>query len=514
MNQVKDRKMAKPRVFIGSSVEGRNVAYAVQQNLLHDAEATVWDQGIFELSATTIESLVKALQLNDFGVFIFSPDDVLHMRGKESSTVRDNVLFEFGLFIGKLGRERVFFLQPKEGDVHLPSDLLGITAARYETSRSDDNMQAATGAACQQLRTQFRKLGGLPGRAEAQTSSKSDTAAVVVKRAWFVDFFEDKYDEAMATLKDEIALQSDEAALVNKAWLVLCEIRSKGDGNIKPLLDFAAANVHSPDAAVHAATLLRLERNAARAMEVLANAQLKFPNSASISQAIAQCHKDVEDHASAIAELQRFGSDNFPEIAIDLAESLERNGKMEEAVLVIRRCYAIHPTHKRLRFKYGRLAQETGQHEIALSLLHSLTAIDPNSTEYWGYLGNTCLQLELFDKALSAYRRAEKIAGNAQWIIANIGNLLSSRGLPTEAADYLRRSVELDPSSEYAYDRMAMALKKAAAEAKLFDKIDSEGKRKIRAAELALQTVPSLSELPPLSNALLMGVMASPSNLI
>ncbi|UWH26262.1 nucleotide-binding protein [Aeromonas veronii] len=115
----------KPRVFIGSSVEGLNVAYAIQQNLTHDVEPTVWDQDIFDLSKTTIESLMKAVDDSDFGIFVFSPDDIIKMRGGELNSIRDNVIFEFGLFTGRLGRERVFFVKPDGlGKVRISGEIL------------------------------------------------------------------------------------------------------------------------------------------------------------------------------------------------------------------------------------------------------------------------------------------------------------------------------------------------------------------------------------------------------
>ena len=53
----------KPRIFIASSKENINIAEAVNVNLDHDAEVTLWRNG-FELSATYLESLTL-LDLDD-----------------------------------------------------------------------------------------------------------------------------------------------------------------------------------------------------------------------------------------------------------------------------------------------------------------------------------------------------------------------------------------------------------------------------------------------------------------
>jgi predicted nucleotide-binding protein len=146
---------SRPRIFVGSSTESLYIAYAVQTNLEHDAEVTVWSQGLFKLSQTSVTSLESALDRFDAAIFVFTPDDVQIMRDESRAAVRDNVIFEFGLFMGSLGSERTFIIRPRQTELHIPTDLWGIVPADYAPDRSDDNWEAALGPACHKIRTQL-----------------------------------------------------------------------------------------------------------------------------------------------------------------------------------------------------------------------------------------------------------------------------------------------------------------------------------------------------------------------
>ena len=148
----------KPTLFVGSSSESLDVAYAAQRNLEDVSEVVVWTQGIFELTKSYLESLLEALDDTEFGLFILGADDLIRIRGTEMPTARDNVIFELGLFIGRLGRDRTFILMPKRSaDFHLPTDLLGVSTATFEPPSRPDRIQAALGPACHDIRLAIRK---------------------------------------------------------------------------------------------------------------------------------------------------------------------------------------------------------------------------------------------------------------------------------------------------------------------------------------------------------------------
>src|SRR2546423_13791815 len=100
--------MTKPAIFIGCASESRDVADAVAQQLEDAAEVTVYDEGPFGLSTGTLEDLNDATDKFDFAVLILTADDLTTSRDVEQPAPRDNILFELGLFMGRLRRHRTF----------------------------------------------------------------------------------------------------------------------------------------------------------------------------------------------------------------------------------------------------------------------------------------------------------------------------------------------------------------------------------------------------------------------
>lgn len=149
----------RPHLFIGSSAEMLPVATAIQAGLSHDDIRTqVWTDGVFQASEYTLKSLIEVAEASDFGVLVLGADDLVTRRGKELSAPRDNVIFELGLFVGSVGKDRTYIVKAGGSDLSLPTDLLGITPIEY--SRKDDIPIANRIApVCTQIRSLISALG-------------------------------------------------------------------------------------------------------------------------------------------------------------------------------------------------------------------------------------------------------------------------------------------------------------------------------------------------------------------
>jgi len=147
------------KLFIGSSLEGITVARKIQSNFEHDNfDTIIWEQGIFRPSISTMESFDEVTGNFDFAILVLTPDDVEISRKQIHASIRDNVLFELGLFIGALGRKRVFLVHPRT-QFKIPTDLAGINTLNYDPIRFTNNPTSALGTACDTIRDEMLKLG-------------------------------------------------------------------------------------------------------------------------------------------------------------------------------------------------------------------------------------------------------------------------------------------------------------------------------------------------------------------
>ena len=99
----------------------------------------------------------------DYGIFIFQPDDKLDTRDVNYNTIRDNVIFELGLYFGRLGRNKAFYLIPRnDPKLHIPTDLRGVTAGTYDLERMQNeggDLRPIVGPFCSQIKQIIKDQG-------------------------------------------------------------------------------------------------------------------------------------------------------------------------------------------------------------------------------------------------------------------------------------------------------------------------------------------------------------------
>jgi len=133
---------ARPRLFVGSSTEYKPLAEALCSQATDKAIAIGWwASPEFANGYASLDALLKATETYDFAAFLLTADDERTMRSVSGRVPRDNVVFEYGLFLGRLRQGRV--LGFVEAETKLPSDVAGIQMERFQVPK-DSHERIAT----------------------------------------------------------------------------------------------------------------------------------------------------------------------------------------------------------------------------------------------------------------------------------------------------------------------------------------------------------------------------------
>lgn len=160
-NQFISRPNARPRVFFICSAEALEIAECIRAGLDHeDATIEIWsDEQIFPAGGYPIEALDRAVDDADFGIAIAQPDDLVRSRHRQAAVPRDNVIFELGFFLSRLGRKRTLLLVPRGENVQLPSDFKGLTPLDYKVANKDEKLSSALGPTIYRIKQILKEQG-------------------------------------------------------------------------------------------------------------------------------------------------------------------------------------------------------------------------------------------------------------------------------------------------------------------------------------------------------------------
>jgi CAP12/Pycsar effector protein, TIR domain len=114
------------QIFVGSSSEALESARHICEVLSRDPgiRCVEWRE-IFQPGFLTFEALETMLLRCCGAVFVASPDDAITIRDRALKSPRANIMLEFGLVAGRLGRHNIALCL--YGGAELPSDLQGLT---------------------------------------------------------------------------------------------------------------------------------------------------------------------------------------------------------------------------------------------------------------------------------------------------------------------------------------------------------------------------------------------------
>lgn len=117
-------------LIVFSSSKSIQVAERIKEALSKEFETTIWNQGFFDGShLPPVWTFLKNLMCYDFAAIVLGVDDIMEVpdfasSGKQIKTTyipKDNVVFELGAVMARIGPQKTFVFKPRNPSVKIPS---------------------------------------------------------------------------------------------------------------------------------------------------------------------------------------------------------------------------------------------------------------------------------------------------------------------------------------------------------------------------------------------------------
>jgi predicted Zn-dependent protease len=213
---------------------------------------------------------------------------------------------------------------------------------------------------------------------------------------WISDFFASDFQSARTRLKEGLANKTGDDRHRDEVWLCYTGLKLNYKGAVEDLCMFT--ETHKGNHAIEelVVNMLCWDDLHCKAIEVATGLYTASDNSNDSAIILANCYQESGETAKAIAVLASHKPEENPEIAISLADLHETS---VDKLCILREAYENHRNNERLVYKFARELQEQHKNKEALYLIDFLTLNYSKNAEYWGYLSNVCVDLNLYEKA-------------------------------------------------------------------------------------------------------------------
>lgn len=154
-----------PNLVIFSSSRAYAVAEGIQDNLKKDFTAHLWKDFFGENKAIPIWAFFKKLFCYDFAVIVLADDEIVkaddNHPGETEFIPKDNVIFELGAVMARLGPQKTFMVTPKQPKVRVPGYFKDVMPMilEYDNSLAENGSYVkATADVCNAIRSKLNQV--------------------------------------------------------------------------------------------------------------------------------------------------------------------------------------------------------------------------------------------------------------------------------------------------------------------------------------------------------------------